>query len=366
MQLNDMLRAARERQGKTQGEIAQDIGVTVKTIEKWESDTRPERIFCNAVIRAYRLDRDEFARKFLDDIAPLPKVDGPDREFPDFLFSLVQWKSIHNMILTEEEQDLFGMELIYGGRVPEYTGTVKDEFNKGGKQEIQLTAKELTPLANLPYDYVKSIGTFRLLGIHNSLWKKIASNKEFVARYLIKHNAAELFDYRKLEQDDIITLLGRDRMKKLGEVVKLLKVAEANDGQTIVARKIEKPTFVNSVDSDTIVWELTEGAVGLVEGKNLQPFQRGTYYRRYLATNYAVGSALPEYFQIRNKLGDDDPEYLAAYADYQEKLNSGQELPPMPVIRDCLYAELTESGKKLLSWWKENVENAPSKEQLPK
>lgn len=51
-----LLRAARERAGKTQGEVAAELGVSQPTVSGWENDDfTPSHRRWRAVARAYRI-----------------------------------------------------------------------------------------------------------------------------------------------------------------------------------------------------------------------------------------------------------------------------------------------------------------------
>ena len=74
--------------------------------------------------------------------------------FPDFLFPDDVIGKIKNIRLTADEQELLGLETIYGSAKCNYDN-------------------ESDNLPALPYEYVRRVGAFHIIGLNDSLSNKI-------------------------------------------------------------------------------------------------------------------------------------------------------------------------------------------------
>lgn len=330
MNFGNYLRKARERNLMTQITSAEKIGVTVTTIQNWEKDILPDKNYWSDIIKVYSLNKEEF---FFNLSSFIPsEVLSIVPSFPYFLFPSECINTLKNLNLTEEEQELLGLEMIY------YT-----DFETRG--EFHFTINSKTPLSFLPYEYLKDVGAFRVFRIYESLNKKLGSYKEFVIKWLIRH-PEELFNLDKLNINEIFTLSSSFKQPShynakeyYGEIRKTLtdSINELIQKVRHIGDLDEQKLFVRNLsldkNSDQIDW--------------LDCFVRDSYFSKYITEQIEEDNE-EEYKRQLVKYERD----LAFYKEHKTMLDKPP-VPPQKIM--AKYAVLTETGKKVYAWYKQKI-----------
>lgn len=124
--------------------------------------------------------------------------------FPDFFFYNRNVNKIKNLTLTKQEQELLGLEKIYDV----YSAKMKEAGSKTNVPEwYETVLKEETSalLKNLPYEYIRSVGSIKLYNLHDTLISKVGQYGDIITNYLRTH-PDELFDINKISEKDIFNM----------------------------------------------------------------------------------------------------------------------------------------------------------------
>lgn len=317
MKFFEYMKQSRERVGLTQTQAAEKIGVSITTIQKWEKDQLPTAQFWGIIIKTYGLNEREFGEKIV--VASSSKDSAEKEEepaFPSFLFSKSQLEELEKMVLTEEEQELLGLECLYGTE-----SSVDREGN---------TKPNVLP-QNLPYEYIKKMNPFRVRQLHQSLEEKLGRNRAFVIEYLTKHPRF-LFDIYKLSSEGIKELCLFIRYKTIGftnchldnlEIIyTALKEFENNDESFLIAESDNHTQFL------------------------LDSLQNSLFTQNN--SNKNLVSKYPQYIHVENRESTDN-QYLRR-KEYEKSFEHYDHVS----YRLCAYATITEEGRQLLSWCKQN------------
>ena len=196
MGFGSYLKKARTSAGLTQEEAARKIGVSAKTLQKWEYDEVrfPQPEAWRGITKAYGLSENDF----LLNLRVVMGDEEEQSEFPDELFRAEDLKVLKGLKLTRNEQEILGLEEIY---VRTY-----------GKAEV-------------PYEPIGRMGTYEFLSSRKSLLEKIGRFGNFVMETTRDDPLHEPFDANRLGPERIRILLEDLGCGGVGwELLKALKV----------------------------------------------------------------------------------------------------------------------------------------------
>lgn len=231
MKFCEYIKKLRESSGLTQENVAELIGVSVTTIQNWEKGQLPSgKENLGKIMKVYNADRHEFLSYYGEEIAPRETTEN-FYEFPTFLFPKDDYEDILKLTLSADEQELLGLEMIYLHSY-DFNGDAKDErFN----YDCKFNGKQTNLLAELPYDYIKSIGAYRVMKIHKTLHKKIGKYKNNILSFLMEYPDF-VFDIKKMTPNDIYITFNpdiKDILKALIEITSVDKKALYYNGSHI-------------------------------------------------------------------------------------------------------------------------------------
>lgn len=301
---------------------------------KLGKEFRPSEQYWEKIIDAYHLNRNEFGINFVGKNLDANSTTNDTTDyssFPSFLFTPEQMNEIDKMVLTEEEQELLGLETIYSFCPSKRSAYIYSYESKGDLDN--------PILKHLPYEYVRKTGTFRVLNLHKALLGKLSSTRLFVIDYLSKHPNV-LFDVHRLSDLSIKELcVYIDCYTELQKIAKFLLEIEDEGQKYLVSHTM------NNGEWARIPSESSE----------------------YLNTGYCypcreIKSKFPRYFFVEFEESS-EKDYLAAKQRYKEELDFYHQhesmfdcAPTAPPYQGKAYIVMTEDGRKLLDWYKRILE----------
>lgn len=317
MTFYNYLKAARERCGISQSDLAEKIGVSTTTIQNWEKDTLPDKIYWGPIIEQLQLSKNDFLKQYADTV--LPSDDEADTQpFPDFLFPDHMLTTIKKMRLTADEQELMGLQEIY-----------RIEHN----------------LLILPYEYVQRVGAFQIMNLSESISNKLGGFRGYVIEQ-IKKKPEDIFDIMKCSPTQLLNLCGYIKIndkygnflstweEKILDIVDLLTQIKMAGNSLVIAETYDDNLYHSGS------W------------KKLDNYSSFVDYNGKLNFN--------QFMQLTEKECQ-DVEYIAAKEKYEkdrlyyeEHSSMLDHEPKAPKYKGTENVEMTEQGKQLLTWYEEN------------
>lgn len=344
MNFNEYMKKAREKQNLTQESAAQLLGVTATTIQNWEKNILPDKNFWNIIIDIYKLDKNEFIITHGNSVIPQNNIIFQKREIPKYLFLDEDLEIIKNLVLTEDEQELLGLMMIYDNTTYHTSWEeIKDTKQYGF---VNIPNKDYIPnskFSNLPYEYVKNMGSFKIISLYNQLITKLDKYKNLVIKYLT-NNYNQVFDIGNLSDSELLEFskctdvkkhisvideLTNEEIQVLYDKVQVYRLTERNDYTQYTIEKFGKYEYKQIEDSK----------VG---------FLNDNWYKLY-----EVAKKCPKYIKI---IQEQDENYIKEKQQYKEDImrymDDDKDIvykppqKPREIINE--YITLTEEGKQLV------------------
>ena len=334
MTIHEYLKEKRIECKLTQEKLAEKMKVTRNTIQNWEKKTLPDKLYWEDLIKVLNLSKEKFMKLYGDNaVSELPKqVDYKPNIFPDFLFPEQYLKKIKNLILTEGEQELLGLKEIY-------------------KSDISYEDSKFTfnnELAILPYDFIKKHNPFNVINLDDSLYDKLKGFDKNIIIQCILDNPNEVFDINKCSPKHLLKICSSFEISHFDfyfskdEIIK--KITSYFDWKNLQGWRYN--------DYPWRTWEefinhtiITLKQIDNHNGKFIIA-QRTPKYKEYNDTWDNGSWEFDEHFETYIK------ELYFDYIDYKEEIISKKEYPLKISVG---YIEMTEKGKKLFNWYKENL-----------
>lgn len=334
------LKAARERCGITQSELADKIGVSPQTIQNWEKNTLPDKNYWKVIIEQLKLTKEEFINYYTDDILPYDNMSN-EQSFPYFLFPDDLIDEIKNIRLTADEQELLGLEELYSISHDMY-----------GDYKFKITESENLPI--LPYEYVRRVGAFRVMSLNDSLNNKIDGWRDFVIKQIKK--APEIpFDILKCSADQLL------------ELCTLIECYSEYYNKSYCYGGYELSTWKDSIQTIIHLLQQIEDAgdsLVIIEDYNGESgyYEEGVECDCYSSFCDCEGNLYFEGFMKLVEKESKDPNYLAVKKKYvkdmlfyDEHSSMMNHHPKEPEFKGTINVEMTERGRQLLTWYKDNL-----------
>ena len=331
MKFNEYLKHARWRNQFTQEDASTKLGVSINTIQNWENSTLPDRGLWENLINIYGLNKDEFMKTYMDSV-----ITNDQRQYfyklPQMLKDIID--KISDLKFSEQEQELFGLQTLYG--------------------EEHL----------LPYKYVSDTNPFQVLNINDQLTTILKDRtisireKTFYLEMLrsfvkdcLKENPYKLFDIKSLTNIQYFSLLQYLYVKDINKDYyyhqeKLISIYETLKNAY---------TFYSDLDFKK-----------MLIGENVKDQSYNQHFQRIENINSEIidcNACLKHPYDLYFHIIDEkqkDAEYLQKEKDYQEALkvyNTNPEMyrckPTPPFCKINRYLILTNDGKELLNWYKQ-------------
>lgn len=333
MTLYLFLKNARERCNMTQETLAEKIGVTPTTIQNWEKKTLPDISHWPAIIEQLNLSKEEFLEHYGNTALP-DEEEGNVSSFPDFLFPDNMVNQIKMMKLTADEQELLGLEELYGAT-----------YNMDGDYRFKVT--KTGSLLTLPYEYVRRVGAFHVMNLSDSLHKKIDGYRDYVIAQ-IKTNPEKTFDIFKHSAVQLLHLCDDIKINyhsncshrtdnwgtELRNILKLLECVADADNSLVIAETNKNATHWSEQ------WKTRDNYSSFVESVELHNEQWMKIVEKE--------SENPDYLEAKEKY-EKDKRF------YEEHASMMDHAPVPPEYHGTKNVEMTERGQRLLAWYKENI-----------
>lgn len=331
MTLYLFLKNARERCNMTQEALAEKIGVSPTTIQNWEKKTLPDISHWPAILEQLNLSKEEFFEHYENTALP-NEEEGSVSSFPDFLFPDNMVNQIKMMRLTADEQELLGLEELYGAT-----------YNMDGDYRFKVRKTGFSP--TLPYEYVRRVGAFHIMNLSDSLHKKIGGYRNYVIAQ-IKMKPEKPFDIFKCSAVQLLHLCDEIEVDyyndcrhhhynwgtELRNIIKLLECIADADNSLVIA-----------------------------EANNNHWSNNWKEYDNYSSFAESIESHSEQWMKIVEKESE-NPDYLEAKEKYEKDKRFYEEhasmmdhAPVPPEYHGTKNVEMTERGQQLWAWYKESI-----------
>ncbi len=327
------LKAARERCGITQTDLAEKTGVSTTTIQNWEKDTLPDKNYWQVIIEQLKLTKEEFAKNYTDAVLPCGN-ETETQPFPDFLFPDDMIATLKNIRLTADEQELLGLETIYS-----ITCDMKGNYN--------FTITESGNLPVLPYEYVRRVGAFQIMKLNDSLSSKVGRFRYYVISQIKKH-PEETFDILKCSPAQFLALCAYIETEEIQRYDYNKRITWGQKIQTIInlLRQIEdaeNSLTIAMTDSNSYnysKWKSLDNYYAFIDNDGNLRYEQFTKLVEKECQDI-------EYIEVKEK-------YEKDMLFYEEHSSMMDHCPQAPEYRGTKNVEMTERGKQLLTWYKNN------------
>ncbi|MBP0972872.1 MAG: helix-turn-helix transcriptional regulator [Oscillospiraceae bacterium] len=193
-----VLKRARTQADLTQEQLAEKMGVSVTSVQNWESGKTKVRIDkLEKLAYLYNIPLQTLTIEMLASSSPA-RMDN----FPDFLFDTYTNDIISTLHLNLAQQELFGILYIYHAECLDRTGMHSDTLRED--------------LKRIPFEFVSRFGSIQLLNIAEGLYHvlryvkpdflvrvlRIDPEKEFDVRMLPKELICDFIDNGYQQPDD--------------------------------------------------------------------------------------------------------------------------------------------------------------------
>lgn len=264
--------------------------------------------------------------------------------FPLFLLSENQEELVNQLNLTEEEHELLGLEILYC-------------------EEPNPKMFASRPLKDLPFEYVKKHGSFKVMQIHENLMQKLGGYRKFITQFSIQ-NPDKCFRLEDATDDEILMLTKHMNSSVLYNLNGSVMQYEVIMNAILVMQRMEHienkkmPVFITQIINDGTgrsCWQpIGDGekyayrnniGFNLIQNPQEEPFIIADMYKPYFDIEI-VENDTQEYVQLKEKYEKD----LAFYKEHTDMLNR----PPMPpAFMGTIYVVMNERGKQLYNWYME-------------
>ena len=317
--MRKFIKTCRINAGLTQEQLAEKMGVSVVSVQNWESGKT------NIEIRRFRDLAAVFnvpVEKLIKEMIIEEDKKCPDR-WPGFLFDDDTNAIIDILHLNLAQQDLFGLLYIYDA---EYLKKTMIDFNT-----------LYDDLQKIPYGFIERVGSIQFMnqvdGLHNVI-KYIKT--EFLMKVL-KQNPESEFNVKKLPQKLICEFIdeGVKPVDDMAEWWDDSKRYEADDGlfMRISMKKAKR-----------ILPVLEKGGIHLTDGHWANPLREDVPEEVFLMCNFKPDLWKEGYYGNNNNcvfIRDG----LKTVTDYRPVSKRGKE--------DMWFLEINDKGRQLLEWFRE-------------
>ena len=315
----------RENAGLTQEKLAEKMGVSIISVQNWESGkTGIEMGRYIELASVFNVPVEQLIKEMLIE----EDKKRPDR-WPGFLFDQNTNDIIDTLHLNLAQQDLFGLLYIYDS---EYLKKTEIDFN---------TLHE--DLKRIPYGFIEKVGSIQFMNQVEGLHKVIKYVKAEFLMKVLKQNPEAEFNVKKLTKELICEFID-EGFKPIDNFASSFDNPKRYEG--------DKGHFFHiSMKKARIILPVLEknGAVHLTDGKWANAIRRDIPKE--------VRLAILQMCEFNPKLWEDgyyEREYNTSYirqgiekvTDYHAVSKEGMD--------DRWILEINKKGRQLLAWFSEN------------
>lgn len=317
--MRKFIKACRINAGLTQEQLAEKMGVSVVSVQNWESGKT------NIEMRRYTELSAVFnvpVEKLIKEMLVEEDKKRPDR-WPGFLFHADTNAIIDTLHLNLAQQDLFGLLYIYDA---EYLKKTMIDFNT-----------IYDDLRKIPYGFIEKVGSIQFMNQVDGLHKVIKYIKTEFLMKVLKQNPESEFNVKKLPKELICEFIdeGVKPIDDLAEWWDDSKRYEADDG-LYMRISMKKAKMILPV--------LEKGKIHLTDGRWSNPPRKDVPEEVILMCGFKLDLWREGYYgeslnipTIRHG--------LETVTDYQPVSESGKD--------DMWFLEINDRGRQLLEWFRE-------------
>ena len=328
----EYLTRSREKVQLSQKKAAELIGVSLALLQGWERDSLPNNAYKELIIDTYKLDEGEYTTLYSNTFNQINKKNNC--KFPSFLFSEIESEKIKNLSLSPQEQELLGLETLYNNTYRAFNDSMHAQQN----YSFDICSKSI--LSNLPYDYVKRVGSFEVFKIHKQLCEKLGEHKDNVIEYL-KKNPDKTFDISKLSSKEIYEIF---RPSHIEDVIPVLEMIERASDQILPMYSFspQNNRYFKVLFSDEDASILTKTIKNLLhytsDFSSLHSYDDTFFRTEDLYNFHSFKSFFNEYFEYA-EVESNNPAYIERKQKYGNVAWYGE-----------IYLIMTLKGAELLEW----------------
>lgn len=316
--MRKFIKTCRINAGLTQEQLAEKMGVSVVSVQNWESGKT------NIEMRRYMELASVFnvpVEKLIKEMIIEEDKKRPD-QWPGFLFDDDTNAIIDTLHLNLAQQDLFGLLYIYDA---EYLKKTVIDFNT-----------IYDDLRKIPYGFIERVGSIQFMnqvdGLHNVI-KYIKT--EFLMKVL-KQNPESEFHVKKLPKELICEFIdeGIKPTDDMAEWWDDSEKYEADDG-LFMRISMKKARMILPV--------LEKGGIHLTDGRRGNPPREDVPEEVILMCGFELDLWKEGYYRSLNNCAY-IRNGLETITDYQPVSESGKD--------DMWFLEINDRGRQLLEWFR--------------
>ena len=181
--MSKFIKTCRVSAGLTQEQLAEKMGVSVVSVQNWESGkTKIETRRCTELAAVFNVPVEKLIKEMIIE----EDKKRPD-QWPEFLFDDDTNDIIDTLHLNLAQQDLFGLLYIYDA---EYLKKTKNDFNTLNDD-----------LKKIPYGFIEKVGSIQFMNQVEGLHKVIKHVKTGFLMKVLKQNPESEFNVKKLPKE---------------------------------------------------------------------------------------------------------------------------------------------------------------------
>jgi len=318
--MSTFIKRCREEAGLTQAVLADKMGVSVMTIQNWESGrTKIEMGRFTDLAAIFNIPVETLIKEILIE----EDQSRPDR-WPDFLFEKETNAIIDTLHLNLAQQELFGLLYIYDA-----------EYLKKEWIDIDTLRDDLK---KIPYGFINKIGSIRFMNQVDGLHRVIKYVKADFLLKVLRLNPEAEFNIRRLTKDQICEFVDNG-YKRVDDAAVFERTFEGEEGLYfrvsmrkarifLAALEQNGPVHITDGRPHTIRDDIPEKILSAILEMcdfSRESWEKGDYEKYY------------NIYYIRNGL-----ESVTVYHNVAGKTEEEQWI-----------LEINDKGRKLLEWFNE-------------
>lgn len=325
MNMRRFIKKCRENAGLTQEKLAEKMGVSVVSVQNWESGkTRIEVGRYMQLASVFNVPVDQLIKEMLiEEDEKRPDI------WPSFLFDQNTKDIIDTLHLNLAQQELFGLLYIYDA---EYLKKTEIDFNALHED-----------LKRIPYGFIEKVGSIQFMNQVEGLHKVIKHVKAEFLMKALKQNPEAEFNVKKLPKELICEFID-EGFKPIDNFASSFDDPKRYEGD-------EGLSFHISMKKSRIILPVLEknGAVHLTDGKWANAI-RQDIPKEVLSGILQMCEFDPELWKNGYYKREYTPSYILQgiekVTDYYAVSEEGMD--------ERWILEINEKGRQLLAWFSEN------------
>ena len=317
--MSKFIKTCRISAGLTQEQLAEKMGVSVVSVQNWESGkTKIEIRRYTDLAAVFNVPVDKLIKEMIIE----EDKKRPD-QWPGFLFDDATNSIIDTLHLNLAQQDLFGLLYIYDA---EYLKKTMIDFNTLNDD-----------LKRIPYGFIEKVGSIQFMNQVDGLHKVIKHVKTEFLMKVLKQNPEAEFNVKKLPKELICEFID-EGIKPVDDIAEWFdnpEEYEADDG-LMIRISMKKARIILPV--------LEKEEIHLTDGRWANPPREDVPEEVLLMCDFKPKLWREGYYRIENNCSYilNGLEGVTNYRPVSE-----------PGIDDKWFLEINDKGLQLLEWFRE-------------